>query len=136
MAEEARLRTPLAASGLTAAFAEARQGLRLRRRRSLLSALGIALAAAMLSAALVVSDSLGGGFDRGASAAGLPDVIWGAEVGLADVEADGAGRADRLVGDFPNPGVVTLSGAVREVRQGYASHGPIVPDTWLRSPGA
>jgi ABC-type lipoprotein release transport system permease subunit len=36
---------------------------------------GIALAAAMLIAALVVSDSLGFGFDRAARAAGLPDII-------------------------------------------------------------
>jgi ABC-type antimicrobial peptide transport system permease subunit len=50
-------------------------GLRLRRRRSLLTALGIALGTAMLAAALVVSDSLGRGFDRGARAAHLPDVI-------------------------------------------------------------
>jgi ABC-type antimicrobial peptide transport system permease subunit len=48
---------------------------RLRRRRSFLTGLGIALAAAMLVAALVVSDSLGLGFDRAASAAGLPDII-------------------------------------------------------------
>jgi ABC-type antimicrobial peptide transport system permease subunit len=58
-----------------AALAEARQGLRLRRRRSLLTALGIALAASMLAAALVVSVSLGSGFDRAAHAAHLPDVI-------------------------------------------------------------
>lgn len=45
-----------------------------RRRRSLLTALGIALAA-MLSAALVVGDGLGNGFDRAAKAAGLPDMI-------------------------------------------------------------
>ncbi|HEY2260537.1 MAG TPA: ABC transporter permease [Solirubrobacteraceae bacterium] len=57
------------------ALAEARRGLRLRRRRSLLTALGIALAAAMLSAALVIADGLGLGFDRAARAAGLPDVI-------------------------------------------------------------
>ena len=60
---------------MRAAFAEARYGLRLRRRRSLLTALGIALAAAMLAASVVVSDSLGRGFDRAARAAGLPDVI-------------------------------------------------------------
>jgi ABC-type lipoprotein release transport system permease subunit len=40
-----------------------------------LSAVGIALAAAMLSAAIVLADSLGGGFDRAARAADLPDVI-------------------------------------------------------------
>jgi putative ABC transport system permease protein len=46
-----------------------------RRRRSLLTALGIALAAAMLAAAIVVADGLGRGFDRAARAADLPDVI-------------------------------------------------------------
>jgi ABC-type antimicrobial peptide transport system permease subunit len=60
---------------LSAAFLQARQGLRLRRRRVLLSGLGIALAAAMLSAAVVVGYGLGTGFDRAARAAGLPDVI-------------------------------------------------------------
>ena len=49
--------------------------MRVRRRRSLLTGLGIALAAAMLVAALVVSDSLGFGFDRAAHAADLPDII-------------------------------------------------------------
>lgn len=49
--------------------------MRVRRRRSLLTGLGIALAAAMLVAALVVSDSLGLGFDRAARAAQLPDII-------------------------------------------------------------
>jgi putative ABC transport system permease protein len=48
---------------------------RVRRRRSLLTGLGIALAAAMLVAALVVSDSLGFGFDRAARASDLPDII-------------------------------------------------------------
>ncbi len=60
---------------MSSAFADARLGLRLRRRRSLLGAIGIALAAAMLGASLVVSDSLGLGFERAASAAGLPDII-------------------------------------------------------------
>jgi ABC-type antimicrobial peptide transport system permease subunit len=46
-----------------------------RRRRSLLTAIGIALAAAMLAAAIVVADGLGRGFDRAAHAADLPDVI-------------------------------------------------------------
>ncbi len=61
--------------GLRAALAAARYGVRVRRRRSLLTALGIALAAAMLAAALVVSDGLGRGFDRAAHAADLPDII-------------------------------------------------------------
>ena len=60
---------------LLSALADARRGLVRQRRRSLLTALGIALAAAMLSAALVVGDGLGNGFDRAAKAAGLPDMI-------------------------------------------------------------
>src|SRR5438067_8280191 len=60
---------------MRAAFTEARMGLRLRRRRTLLTALGIALAAAMLAAAIVVSDSLGRGFTRAANQAHLADII-------------------------------------------------------------
>ncbi|HUA50060.1 MAG TPA: ABC transporter permease [Solirubrobacteraceae bacterium] len=60
---------------LRAALRDARHGVRARRRRSALTGLGIALAAAMLVAALVVSDSLGFGFDRAAKAADLPDII-------------------------------------------------------------
>jgi ABC-type lipoprotein release transport system permease subunit len=40
-----------------------------------LSAVGIALAAAMLSAGLVIADGLGRGFDRAARAADLPDLL-------------------------------------------------------------
>jgi ABC-type lipoprotein release transport system permease subunit len=54
---------------------EARFGLRARRRRVVLTAVGIALAAAMLSAAVVVSYGLGTGFERSARAASLPDII-------------------------------------------------------------
>jgi predicted lysophospholipase L1 biosynthesis ABC-type transport system permease subunit len=57
------------------ALAEARRGLAPRRRRALLTGLGIALSAAMLSAAVVVADGLGLGFDRAAKAADLPDLI-------------------------------------------------------------
>jgi ABC-type lipoprotein release transport system permease subunit len=62
-------------SSLRAGVITARQGLRTRRRRALLTGVGIALAAAMLSAAVVVSFGLGTGFDRAARAASLPDVI-------------------------------------------------------------
>lgn len=62
-------------TAFSAALADARRGLRVRRRRSTLTALGIALAASMLAAAVVVSDGLGRGFDRAARAADLPDVI-------------------------------------------------------------
>jgi ABC-type lipoprotein release transport system permease subunit len=61
--------------GLREAFAQARRELAPRRRHALLSALGIALAAAMLSAAIVVADGLGYGFARSARAADLPDLI-------------------------------------------------------------
>ena len=64
-----------ALSALRAAFGEAVRMLRPRRRRTILGALGIALAAAMLSAAVVVGDGLGLGFDRAARAADLPDII-------------------------------------------------------------
>jgi ABC-type antimicrobial peptide transport system permease subunit len=60
---------------LHAALIVAGQGLRVRRRRLFLTGVGIALAAAMLSAAVVVSYGLGTGFDRAASAAHLPDLI-------------------------------------------------------------
>ena len=60
---------------IAAAFGEARRGLRARRRRVLATAVGIALAATMLSAAVVVADGLGLGFQRSAAAAGLPDLI-------------------------------------------------------------
>ena len=62
-------------TAITAPLADARRGLSLRRRRALLSALGIALAAAMLSAAVVIADGLGRGFDRAARAADLPDLL-------------------------------------------------------------
>ncbi len=60
---------------MKSALQEARTGLKLRRRRSLLTAVGILLAAAMLAAAIVVGDSLGRGFDRAAKQANLADII-------------------------------------------------------------
>jgi ABC-type antimicrobial peptide transport system permease subunit len=62
-------------TALRAALGEARTGLRLRRRGAFLTGMGIALAGAMLSAAVVVGTGLGGGFDRAARAADLPDII-------------------------------------------------------------
>lgn len=60
---------------MSSAWREIRHGLRLRRRRTALTAVGIALAAAMLSTAVVLADDLGEGFTRAARAADLPDVI-------------------------------------------------------------
>jgi ABC-type antimicrobial peptide transport system permease subunit len=61
--------------GLRSAGREAWRGVRLRRRRAALTAIGIALATAMLSAAVVIADGLGLGFGRSARAADLPDLI-------------------------------------------------------------
>jgi ABC-type lipoprotein release transport system permease subunit len=60
---------------LSSLWFEVRQGLRRRRRRALLTGLGIALAAAMLGTALVISESLGEGYTRAVRAADLPDII-------------------------------------------------------------
>ena len=60
---------------MSAVLAEIRGRLRPRRRRALPTAIGIALAAAMLSTAIVIADGLGDGFARAARAADLPDVI-------------------------------------------------------------
>ena len=51
---------------------EALRGLTQRRGRTLLTATGIALAAAMLATAVVVADSLHTGFARSAARADLP----------------------------------------------------------------
>jgi ABC-type lipoprotein release transport system permease subunit len=60
---------------MKAALMQLRRGVGTRPRRALLTAVGIALAGAMLSSALVLADGLGYGFERAARAAGLPDVI-------------------------------------------------------------
>ena len=60
---------------MSSALRQGWAGIRLRRRRALLTALGIALAGAMLGAALVVGIGLGNGFDRAARASDLPDII-------------------------------------------------------------
>jgi ABC-type antimicrobial peptide transport system permease subunit len=98
-----------------------------------LTGLGIALAAAMLMAALVVSDSLGFGFDRAARAADLPDIIVrfspqpagrvaGRIAALADVAAytvrrEVTGVGLETAGDFAENGAVELVGPGR---RGYA----------------
>ena len=76
-------------SFVRAALLQARQGLRVRRRRALLTGLGITLAAAMLSAAVVVSYGLGTGFNRAAKAADLPDIIVRFELQVAERRARG-----------------------------------------------
>ncbi len=63
------------AGGWAGALTDARQMLRTRRRRTLLSAVGVVLAGAMLSAAIVIADGLGDGFSRAATKADLGDLI-------------------------------------------------------------
>lgn len=87
--------------------------MRARRRRSLLTGLGIALAAAMLVAALVVSDGLGFGFDRAASAAGLADVIVRFDVQPTD-------RVAQRIAALPDVAAFTLRREVTGVGLGTA----------------
>ena len=75
--------------------------MRTRRRRSLLTGLGIALAAAMLVAALVVSDSLGFGFDRAARASDLPDII-------VRFDPENPGRVGQRIAALPDLATYTL----------------------------
>ena len=60
---------------LSAALRTALAGLRSRRARAVTTGLGVALAAAMLAAAVVISYGLGTGFTRAAKAAGLPTIV-------------------------------------------------------------
>jgi ABC-type antimicrobial peptide transport system permease subunit len=93
-----------------------------RRRRALLTAIGIALAASMLAAAVVVSDSLGRGFDRAASAAGLPDVI-------VRFNSQQASRVARRIGALPDLASFSLrqefSGVTLEAGNHRSSHGAV-----------
>ncbi len=82
--------------------------MRTRRRRSLLTGLGIALAAAMLVAALVVSDSLGFGFDRAARASDLPDII-------VRFDPQNAGRVAQRIAALPDLATYTLRQEVTNV---------------------
>ena len=121
-------------AALASASAEARRGLRAGRRRVAVTALGIALAAAMLSAAVVVADGLGLGFQRSAAAADLPDLIVrfdpqprAAVVQRIRALPDVAGYATRLELDnvFIGYGARQADDAVAEVvdprgRRGYA----------------
>ncbi len=112
-----------------AALAQARQGLRPRRARALATGLGIVLAAAMLSAAVVIADGLGLGFSRSARAADLPDLIvrFNPEP-LSTVDQrlrslpDVAGYATRI--EFTNTGIGygaqrSGDGVLEVVDQGY-----------------
>ncbi len=78
-------------SVLQAALRQLRAG----RRRTALSAAGLALAGAMAGAALVVAFSLGTGFDRSVERSDLPDVV-------ARFAPQPRARIDALVAALPN----------------------------------
>ncbi len=82
--------------------------MRTRRRRSILTGLGIALAAAMLVAALVVSDSLGFGFDRAARASDLPDII-------VRFDPQSASRVAQRIAALPDVAAYTVRTEVTDV---------------------
>jgi putative ABC transport system permease protein len=95
------------------ALAEARRGLALRGRRTVLTAVGIALAAAMLAAAVVIADGLGRGFDRAATAADLPDVI-------VRFEPASEGLVSRRIAALPDVATYTLRYELTNVTIGVA----------------
>lgn len=102
-------------SSFAAALLAARQGLRARRRRVAVTAVGIALAAAMLSAAVVVSYGLGTGFSRAAQAAGLPDII----VRFSDQPAS---RVAARIRALPDVARFSLRLEATNVELSFASH--------------
>jgi len=150
-----------AAAALASALGEARRGLAMRRRRAVLAAVGIVLATAMLSAAVVVADGLGQGFDRAARAADLPDLIvrfdqapasqvirrlrslpdvagyaTRTEVTNADVAAAGAGhRRGDAIAEVLDPGRRQGYGVVAGQRLPARGPGVLVEDAFARAWG-
>ncbi len=100
---------------LLSAAGEAWFALRMRRRRVLLSAVGIALAAAMLSAAIVIADGLGRGFTRAVRTAQMGDLI----VRFDPVSAREAAQRIRALPDLAG---FTLRMEIRNVPFKYAGH--------------
>ena len=102
--------------------------MRVRRRRSVLTGLGIALAAAMLVAALVVSDSLGFGFDRAARASDLPDVI-------VRFDPQNAGRVAQRIAALPDLAAYTLRQEVTNVDLQAGDNGSVSGVVEVIGPG-
>lgn len=90
--------------------------MRVRRRRSLLTALGVALAGAMLTAALVVSYGLGRGFDRAVKASDLPDIIVRFDPQLS-------GKVAQRIAALPDVAAFSLRQEVTGVDLAFGSHG-------------
>ena len=102
--------------------------MRTRHRRSLLTGLGIALAAAMLVAALVVSDSLGFGFDRAARASDLPDII-------VRFDPQNTGRVAQRIAALPDVAAYTVrtevTGVGLETADEFAGNGAVEVVGWV-----
>jgi ABC-type antimicrobial peptide transport system permease subunit len=96
-------------------FAEALLALRLRRRRVLLSAIGIALAAAMLSAAIVIADGLGRGFTRAVRTADMGDMI-------VRFDPEPASEAAQRIRALPDLAGFALRQEVTNVTLSYGRH--------------
>jgi ABC-type antimicrobial peptide transport system permease subunit len=100
---------------VSGALREALAGVRSRRGRVALSALGIALAAAMLAVAVTVGYELRTGFSRSAQAAHLPDVI-------ARFDAQPADAIARRIGALPDVAAYSLREEVTNVGLSAGSH--------------
>lgn len=100
---------------MSGALREALAGLRSRRGRVALSALGIALAAAMLAVAVTVGYELRTGFSRSAQAAHLPDVI-------ARFDAQPAAAIARRIRALPDVAAYSLREEVTNVGLSAGSH--------------
>lgn len=104
-----------AARTLRSAFVEACLGLRMRRRRVLYSAVGIALAAAMLAAAIVIAEGLGNGFHRAVKAADLGDMI-------VRFDPEPASKVRQRIAALPDLAGYALRSERTEIPISYAGH--------------
>jgi predicted lysophospholipase L1 biosynthesis ABC-type transport system permease subunit len=102
-------------SGLGGAVTDARRMLATRRRRTLLSGVGVALAAAMLSAAIVIADGLGDGFPRAVRAADLGDLI-------VRFQPEAASKVAKRLKALPDLSGFALRTEVTSVTVRYANH--------------
>jgi ABC-type antimicrobial peptide transport system permease subunit len=100
---------------LASAMRTALRGLRSRRRRALTTGLGVALAAAMLAAAVVISYGLGTGFSRASKAAGLPTIL----VRFAPTQAS---LVEKRILDLPDVARYSLRYEVTDARFSFHGH--------------
>jgi ABC-type antimicrobial peptide transport system permease subunit len=96
-------------------LADALAGLRARRGRTALAAVGVLAAALVVGTATTVGYALATGFDRAASRADLPDII-------ARFTPDRLGAVDSRVGALPNLAARSYRREVTDVDLGTSSH--------------